>query len=170
MIFAALGGLAATAAYLWLMREALRTRMRKRLGLSFVVIRISWGFLVLGLLTGLAILLGAPLPNGMTLFGFLIVVGWLLTFLMGILQRIMPFLASMHAVGKGGKPVLLSELTAQLPLNIHAGFHLGALALCSAGIVADAPILISLGAGCGLAGAISFAVFAALVVIRLWRR
>ncbi|MFQ5623124.1 MAG: hypothetical protein ACE5FS_06980 [Paracoccaceae bacterium] len=165
--FAALTGLAAAATYLWLMREAFRSRMRKRLGLSFVLIRISWGFLILGLLTGLAVVLGAPLPNGPTLFGFLTLAGWLLTFLMGILQRIMPFLASMHATGKGGKPPSLSELTAQLPLNIHATGHVIALALCAAGIVADAPVLVRLGAVCGLIGALSFAVFAAQVIIRI---
>jgi len=149
------------------MRIAFRTRMRKRLGLSFVIIRTSWVFLILGLLTGLGVLLGVPIPNGTTLFGFLILVGWLLTFLMGILQRIMPFLASMHITGKDGKPPLLSELTAQMPLNIHAVCHLGALAFCAAGIVANAPALVSLGAASGLAGAISFAVFAALVVLKL---
>ena len=35
-------GLVAVASYLWLMRHALKTRMRKRLGLAFVLVRISW--------------------------------------------------------------------------------------------------------------------------------
>ena len=164
IIAAMLIGLGASAAYLWLMRSAFRTSMRKRLGLSFVVIRVSWGFLIVGLLTGLAVMLEAPIPNGMTLFGFLILAGWLLTFLTGILQRIMPFLASMHVVGKGGRPPLLSELTAEGPLIVHAVCHFAALVICSAGIVFDAPIFVKLGAISGLVGAIAFAVFAGFVM------
>jgi hypothetical protein len=160
-------GLAASGAYLWLMRAAFRTSMRKRLGLSFVVIRVSWAMLVLALAVGLAVYLGVPIPNGMTLFGFLLLAGWLLTFLTGILQRIMPFLASMHVVGKGGRPPLLSELTADRPLLIHATCHFTALALCSAGIVFDAPLMVKAGAVTGLIGAMAFAFFAGFVVSRL---
>lgn len=160
-------GLAASFAYLWLMRSAFRTSMRKRLGLSFIVIRTSWGLLILALLVGLVVSLGVPIPNGMTLFGFLLLVGWLLSFLTGILQRIMPFLASMHVVGKGGRPPLLSELTADRPLLIHAVCHFTAIALCSAGIVLDAPLIVKAGAVIGLVGAIAFAVFAGFVVRRI---
>lgn len=166
---ASLIGLAAATTYLWLMRAALRSGMRKRLGLSFLVIKFSWVMLVLCLLLGLAIALGAPIPNGGTLFGFLLLVGWLLTFLTGILQRIIPFLASMHTAGAGGKPVLLSDLTADLPLNIHAACHLAAIVLCSIGIVTEWTVLIQLGAMAGLAGALGFAAFAFLVLIRLKR-
>lgn len=160
-------GLAASFAYLWLMRSAFRTSMRKRLGLSFIVIRTSWGLLILALLVGLVVSLGVPIPNGMTLFGFLLLVGWLLSFLTGILQRIMPFLASMHVVGKGGRPPLLSELTADRPLLIHAVCHFTAIALCSAGIVLDAPLIVKAGAVIGLVGAIAFAIFAGFVVRRI---
>jgi len=67
--------------------------MRKRLGLSFVLIRAAWLIL-------LATMLSASRhpwprrPNGPTLFGFLLF-AWLLTFLLGVLERIVPFLASM---------------------------------------------------------------------------
>jgi hypothetical protein len=166
---ATITGLAASAAYLWLMRVALRSRMRKRLGLPFLLIRISWGCLIVGLLAGLATLLGAGPPNGAALFGFLVLVGWLLTFLTGILQRIMPFLATMHAAGSGGKPPLLSELTAERPLQVHCVFHIAALILGAAGIVVTAPGLIRIGAVSGLVGALSFAVFAALVILRMNR-
>lgn len=166
---ASLIGLGAAAAYLWLMRAALRTGMRKRLGLSFLVIKLSWAMLVLCLLLGLAMAMGAPIPNGETLFGFVLLVGWLLTFLTGILQRIMPFLASMHTAGADGKPVLLSDLTADLPLRLHAACHFAALLLCSAGIVTDWTLLTRLGSAAGLAGALSFAAFAFLIVIRLRR-
>jgi len=169
VFLAALVGLAAAAAYLWLMRAALRSRMRRRLGLSFLLIRLSWGCLAAGLLTGAALLLGAPLPNGGALFGFLILAGWLLGFLTGILQRILPFLATMHAAGQGGKPPMISELTAARPLQAHAACHTLALALCAAGIVADMPDLVRLGAVSGLAGALAFATFTANVILRLGR-
>ena len=109
--------------------------MRKRLGLSFAMMKLSWVLLVLGLATGLAVLFEAPVPNGATLFGFLMLAGWLLTFLMAVLQRIMPFLASMHAAGKGGMPPLLSDLTADGPLKIHAACHSAALLACSGGLL-----------------------------------
>ncbi len=159
-------GLGASGIYLWLMREALRTGMRKRLGLSFVLVKLSWAALVLCLGLGLALSLEAPVPHGAALFGFVLLAGWLLTFLTGILQRILPFLASMHAAGSGGKPALLSELTADLPLRIHAGCHLSAVVLCSAGIVTDTTILIQLGSVFGIAGALAFAAFTGQVVVR----
>lgn len=157
-------GLGAATTYLWLMRKTLRKGMRKRLGLPFLLIKTAWALLVLGLLVGLGVLLGAPIPNGAVLFGFLILVGWLLTFLLGILQRIMPFLASMHVRSRAGRPPLLSELTPKRPLALHAACHLLALALISAGILLDLPQAVQAGAALGLIGAVSFAVFAGLVM------
>ncbi|MBV1864948.1 MAG: hypothetical protein KUG74_10990 [Rhodobacteraceae bacterium] len=155
------------AAYLWQMRTAFKTRMRKRLGPAFIVIRASWALLAISLLVALATLLGAPIPNGATLFGFLLLAGWLLTFLLGVLQRIMPFLASMHANPKDGRTPLLSELTAQRPLDIHMFCHGAALVLVATGIVTDITLLIATGAAIGLIGAIAFATFAALVIRKL---
>lgn len=162
-----IAGAGAGAAYFWLMRAALRNSMRKRLGLSFLLIRLSWGLLGLGLLIGFAVWQGLPVPNGPALFGFVILAGWLLTFLTGVLQRIMPFLASMHASGRAGLPLLLSDLTAQGPLRVHAICHLSALALVSLGIVANLTILVQVGAATGMAGAIAFAVFAINVVVTM---
>src|SRR5262249_33558090 len=97
LVIALLIGLAAAALHLGLMQGALASGMRKRLGLSFVLIRAAWLMLVLTLIVGLATLNGWAGPNGATLFGFLLIGGWLLTFLLGVLQRILPFLVSMHA-------------------------------------------------------------------------
>lgn len=130
-------------AYFLLMRAAFTTSMRKRLGLSFLMIRSSWAWLGLCLILGLAILLDAPVPNAPALFGLVLLVGWLLTFLTGILQRIMPFLASMHGSGRAGLPMLLSDLTAETPLRVHAACHHLALVLCGVGIVADWPALVT---------------------------
>ena len=164
---AALMGLGAGGIYLWLMSTSLQTGMRKRLGLSFILIKLSWAALIACLVLGLAMALGAPIPNGTTLFGFILLAGWLLTFLTGILQRIMPFLASMHVAGAGGKPVLLSELTADLPLKVHAGCHVSAVLLCSLGIVTNSAMLARFGASLGVTGALAFAAFTFLILNRL---
>ncbi len=164
-------GIGAVIAHFGLMRAAFRTGMRKRLGLSFILIRVSWGFLGLGLLVGLALAsgeaMGVVLPGGPALFGFVVLVGWLLTFLTGILQRIMPFLASMHASGHAGVPALLSDLTADQPLKIHAVCHFAALALIMTGIVFDLTLSIRIGAAFGTLGALAFSAFAVILVVRL---
>jgi hypothetical protein len=160
-------GLGAAIAHFHLMRAAFRGSMRKRLGLSFLLIRASWGFLGLGLLAGLGLGLGWPPANSPALFGFVVLVGWLLTFLTGILQRIMPFLASMHASGRSGAPLLPSDLTAEGLLRLHAIGHFAAVALIGAGIWFDLTISIQIGAAAGFAGALAFAGFAVNLVIRL---
>ncbi len=162
-------GLSAAGCYLWLMRAALESRMRKRLGLSFVLIRTSWAFLILTLALGAAWIADAGIPNTPALTGFILLFGWLLTFLFGILQRIMPFLASMHAAGKSGLPPLLSDLTPEGPLKVHAVCHFSAIAVCGAGIVWDETLLIQGGAALGLVGATAFLAFAAMVTRKLKR-
>lgn len=163
-------GLGAAGTYLWQMRETLRKAMRKRLGLAFGLIRVSWGLLAAVLALGLALGLGVPVPNGPALFGFLLVAGWLLTFLTGVLQRILPFLASMHAAGKSGLPPLLSELADERPLRVHAACHVAALVLCGSGIVADYGLAVRVGAAVGAVGALAFMVFVLGVAWQLYRR
>lgn len=160
-------GFGAVGCYLWLMRMALKTGMRKRLGLSFLLIRSSWVMLVLGLLLAAGQVAGVGIPNAAALIGFVILVGWLLTFLTGVLQRIMPFLASMHAAGKSGLPPLLSDLTADQPLKFHAACHFTAFAACSVGVLMDQAQWIRIGAAIGTAGAVAFLIFALNIVQKL---
>jgi hypothetical protein len=167
LTLAALLGLGAAAMHLLLMAHALRTGMRKRLGLSFVLVRIAWAMLPLTLLTGLAALYGLAGSNGPTLFGFLLVGGWLLTFLLGVLQRILPFLASMHVTRPGASPPLVSALAVSWPLKLHALCHCAALAMIGAAIASDAVILTRLGSAVGLLGAVAFAWFTADVIRRV---
>ena len=152
-------GMAGVAIHLYLMRHALRTGMRKRLGLSFLLVRSSWAMLVVGVLLGMTIIAEFPIPNQQALFGFIILAGWLLTFLTGILQRIMPFLASMHAAGSSGMPAMMSDLASDTPLKVHFICHFAALALCSVGIVFELTEAILAGAAIGLFGAIAFLTF-----------
>lgn len=168
LVWPALGlGLAAAAVHLWQMRAALHASMRRRLGMPFLLIRAGWGLLALSLLLGGLLLAGVPVPNGAALFGFVLIAGWLLTFLTGVLQRIMPFLASMHAAGKSGLPPLLSELTSEGALKLHMLCHFAALVLCAAGIVLDSGIVVRVGAAVGAVGAVGFAVFAINVAMKL---
>ena len=164
---AALIGLGAAVLHLWLMSRVLKSGMRKRLGQSFLLIRTAWILLPATLLIGLAALYGLAGSNGPTLFGFLLIAGWLLTFLLGILQRILPFLASMHANRTAGAaPPLLSELAASAPLKLHAVCHGIALAVLSLAIAVDSTWLTRAGSAVGLVGAVAFAWFTASVTRR----
>jgi hypothetical protein len=165
---AALIGLAAAGGYLWLMYCALAMGMRKRLGLSFVLLCAAWIMLPITLLVGLAALYGFAGDNGATLFGFLLLFGWLLTFLFGILQRILPFLASMFVVSPArGGPAIVSVLAGSAPLKIHALCHALALAGLAVAIVTDNAVIARAGSAIGLVGAIAFAWYAADVIRRM---
>lgn len=165
---AGLVGIVAIAVHLWLMRQVLAAGMRKRLGLSFVLVRVAWLMLPATVLAGLAALHGWAGRNGATLFGLLLIGGWLLTFLFGVLQRILPFLASMHVPASAtGAPLRQSELAASWPLQVHAVCHLLALAALAGAIVADQAWAARLGSAVGLVGAIAFAWFTANLMRRV---
>lgn len=154
-------GLAAAGLYVGAMIRSIRGGMRKNLGLSFSVIKLSWAMLPLALLAGGAAALGYGGGRMVRLFVFLTLFGWLLTFLLGILQRIIPFLAGMNAgKGAGGRTARLSELADERPLAFHAGCHGLALVLVAGGIASGAGGLVLAGALAGLAGALAFLWFA----------
>ena len=167
LALACIVGLLAAAMHLRLMARTLAGGMRKRLGLSFVLVRVAWAMLLLTPLVGLAALYGYAGANGPTLFGFLLLGGWLLTFLLGVLERILPFLASMHVAQPRGSPPLVSELAASWPPKLHAACHCSALAIMAVAIVLDNAMLTRLGSAVGLVGAVAFAWFTADVVRRV---
>lgn len=165
---AALVGLAAAAVHLWLMHRVLKTGMRKRLGLSFILVRAAWVMLPATLLVGLAALYGLAGKNGPTLFGFLLLFGWLLTFLSAILQRIMPFLASMFVPTPAhGGTAIVSELAGARSLKLHAVCHGLALAALAVAIVLDNAMVARVGSAIGLVGAVAFAWFTADIIRRM---
>ena len=161
----ALGGIA-LALHLRLMLAALRTGMRRELGRSFTLVRFAWASLVASLAAALGIVLDVPITGLHTLFGLTLIVGWLLTFALGILQRILPFLAAMHAARGAKRPPTPSSLSSQRPLAIHFHCHLAALAGLALAVVADSPVLGQIAAAVGALGA---AVFGAFFVILLQR-
>ncbi|MBF0094231.1 MAG: hypothetical protein HQL34_06775 [Alphaproteobacteria bacterium] len=162
---AAVVGMGAAGVYLWVMGRALRAGMRKNLGLSFVLVKAAWAMLPLSLLAGGAAALGLGGERLVILFSFLALFGWLLTFLLGILQRIIPFLAAMNAVGWAMPR--LSELAGETPLKVHAVCHFAALAVVTGGILSETALPIRVGALIGVAGAVSYVLFALDVVRRL---
>ncbi len=160
-------GLAAVLLHLRLMRVALRAGMRRELGLSFRLIHIGWLLLLAGLV-GTAILALQPAYAGApALFILLLVGGWLLSFLFGMLQRILPFLASMHTTGAGRRGHTPSSLTAQGPLKIHFVCHLAAQATLVLSVLADSPALARLGALLGVLGAAAFGLFFHTLCVRM---
>lgn len=159
-------GIVAAILHVKALLAALETRMRRKLEPFFRLIRMGWLLLPVSLLAGLAAAVGERSELAVPLWGFLLVFGWLLTFATGILQRIMPFLASMHSGADGGKPVLVSRLVAQLPLTLHAIGHGLALILIVAGLLALDGNMVRAGAASGLAGSLCFAAFA----VELMRR
>ena len=160
----ALCGLAGAVVHVRGMQRCLATGMRKRLGVSALLMRAGWGFLIVSLAVGIATAAGAAGAAGLRLFVFLALYGWLLTFMLGVLQRILPFLGAMNATGAGAKPPRPSELAPEGWLRAHALAHALALALVGTGIGLEAALPVRLGAIAGLLGALIYAGFA----LRVW--
>jgi hypothetical protein len=161
---AALAGFVAAAIHIVSMERSLRARLRPALGPAFQLVRASWALLLASLALAAAMALGWAPPRAGVLFIVLLVPGWLLTFLLGVLQRIVPFLASVHA---GSGAPLASALSPQRPLAAHRALHFAALAGLLAGVALDASWLVQAAAAAGLAGALAFAAFFAGVLSRL---
>lgn len=148
-----------------LMLECLHSGMRQNLGQSFVLVRVGW----LGLGASLAVALLGQFTTWFaaqpTLFGVLLI-GGLLTFLLGVLSRIIPFLAAMHAATGQRRAPTPSGLTVQAALDLHFYSHLGALALLLLALILQSVWLARISALLGLAGAVSYGIF----FVAAWRR
>jgi hypothetical protein len=164
---AALLGMVAAGAHVASMERALRARLRQPLGQSFLLIRISWACLIGSLGIGALMALELAPPRAPLLFALLVVPGWLLTFLLGVLQRIVPFLASVHASSSTRGMPVISALTPMRLLGAHRMLHLAALSCLFAAAIAGLPWLALIGAAAGLAGALVFAAFFAVVILKV---
>lgn len=160
-------GAVAAILHVQLMRETTMRGLRRELGIGFRLARIAWGALVASLVLALVLALEVPWPRLPTLFGATLIAGWLLSFVLGILQRIVPFLASMHAARGKHRPPTPSSLTAERPLRAHFWLHVAALALLAAGILAGSGTLVLAAAAAGTAGALAYAAFFATAVRRM---
>jgi hypothetical protein len=153
----ALGG-TGVLLHLHLMRRALATGMRKELGRSFILVKVSWAALLATLVLGGVMWSGLALPRAEVAFACALL-AWLLTFVLGMLQRILPFLGSLHAAAGKKRGPTASMLTHERALKAHFACHLAALAGLALALVLDAGWLARAAALAGLAGAIAFGVF-----------
>jgi hypothetical protein len=147
-----------------LMEHSLRSGMRRGLGSSFILVRIGWACLAASLVLALALEMELNIRHGAVLFGMLLI-GGLLTLLLGMLSRIVPFLAAMHAGAGMRRPPTPSKMTLQRALDIHLYSHSLALTLLLIGVFFDNIWLLRAGATAGTLGAAAYAVF----FVNAWR-
>ncbi|MCW5634057.1 MAG: hypothetical protein KIT17_12050 [Rubrivivax sp.] len=182
-------GVLALALHLRTMRRTLREGLRKDLGGTGTLLQVAWAAAACTLALGAVVVAldaldaaalagpegaGSPAGGGSEagrtagrLFVVAAVAGWLLTFLIGVLHRILPFLAAMHAARGQRRGPTPSMLTLEPALALHRRAHLAALALLLLGTaLRSAPVLWA-AAAAGLAGALAFAAFFAVLCRRL---
>lgn len=166
---ALLAGVAALLLHLRLVRAVLASAMRRELGVAGRLMTGGWVGLALALAAAAAALASGPGSATGRLFALAAVLGWLLSFLLGVLQRILPFLAAMHAAQGRRRPPTPSALTLARALTWHAVAHGLALALLAAGVAASSATLVRLAGAVGSLGALAFAGFFAVLLQRLRR-
>lgn len=164
---ALLAGAAAVLLHVALMMRVLRAGMRKELGRSFTLVKIGWDGLLASFAFGFALVLELPAPRLAGWFGLGLIGVGLLSFLLGMLQRILPFLAAMHAGGAGRRAPTPSALTNDRLLRIHFACHVAALAGLALAIAGDSGLVAALAAAVGAAGALAFCFFYATLLRRL---
>ena len=166
-------GAAALALHVQAMRRVLAQGMRGDLGRSGRLIRLSWAMAAATLLLGLGGVVDESRGGDGDPFGRLAatcaVAGWLGSLLFGILQRILPFLASMHAALAKRRAPTPAALTAPLPLAVHEAGHLAALALLVPAVGWRSPGWLLAASVAGGVGAAGFGVFFATMLLRLHR-
>lgn len=163
---ALLAATAAIALHLWLMARVIRAGIRRFGGPSGMLVRLGWGGLVASVVLAWVLVMDWPLPRAGLWFGLCLVGVWQLSFLLGMLQRIAPFLAAMHA-GGGRRARTPSALTHEAALRLHRLCHCGALLLLAAAIITGHHWVTLAAAGVGATGALAFGVFFGTLLWRL---
>lgn len=165
-VLALLLGAIAVVLHLRLMAQALRSGMRQALGRSFTLLRISWAGLLASLGLALAFVLQVPVPRLDQWFGLCLIGMWLMSFLLGMLQRILPFLTAMHG-GSGRRAHTPSSLSFEPALRVLFVCHLAALALLASSIAADSRWPVLAASLVGAVGALAFATFYGVLLQRM---
>lgn len=164
---AAVIGLGAACLHVHGMAGLMRRRNRRNLGTSFLLIRLSWVMLPVSLAVGLLLALDLLPSWGPPLFALTVVGGWLLSLVLGMLQRILPFLAAIHAARAARRIPKVSELSTGPILGIQTSAHVVALVTVGTGMVLDIDWLIRVGALTGAAGAGAFIIYAIDLYLRI---
>ncbi|HYD77634.1 hypothetical protein [Ramlibacter sp.] len=159
-------GSAGVLLHLVLMRRAITQGMRKSLGRSFVLLHVGWGALLATLLLGGLLWAGFDEPRLRAGFA-LALLAWLLSMVLGFMQRILPFLSALHAAGGRRRGPTASSLTHEPSLRAHFACHAAALATLALAVLLQSPLLARLAAAVGLAGACAFAFFHVHLLRRL---
>jgi hypothetical protein len=162
------GGLIALAGavYLYLAREYFRRRVRRQLDPGLAHVAMAHLFLGAGLATGLALLArGGLVPRWWAGYAVLLLLGWLVLLIVGVLYKILPFLTWLHLFGANvGTPNL--PTVADLTQPTWGRVSLGALSL---GILLLAGAIGWGRADIATGGAIAFALGVGLVLLQALR-
>jgi hypothetical protein len=164
---AAVVGLGAACLHVHGMAGLMRRRNRRNLGTSFLLVRLSWVMLPASLVLGLLLALDLLPSWGPPLFALAVVGGWLLSLVLGMLQRILPFLASIHAARAGRRIPKVSDQSTGPLLRTQTAAHVVAVAVVGAGMVLGLDWLIRVGALIGAAGAGAFIIYAIDLYLRI---
>ncbi|GAA4411846.1 hypothetical protein [Quisquiliibacterium transsilvanicum] len=174
---------AAAAVHAWQLQRTLARRRNREGPWSRMLMRAGWICMLASLVVGAALAAGAgavgtvgtvgtvgvvgatPARLGLV-FVALMVPGWLLSFELAVLLRILPFLSAVHAKLRGGRmPALPAVVRPSLAWAV-AGLHLAALALLLAGLSLGEEHAVRAAGISGAAGAAALLLFQASV----WRR
>jgi hypothetical protein len=166
---ALISGLIAACFYSGEMFYILKGRIRTRLGPEWHIIRFAWLCLPFSLL----IILIGYLSSNATPFiqiGFVLsILGWLVSFVIGILQRIIPFLLSMQIARKTGMPELPSKLTHEKLLKTIGPLHMTAVGLLCMALALENPLITRLASLCGMLAGFLFLSFFIIALRRKQR-
>ena len=163
---AAVPGLAAALTYAWHMFSITARRRSRDAPWSLALMRVSWVLLPVAVALGgtIAVL---PTPGWLSvLFAVLLVFGWLLSFVLAIVLRIAPFLASVHAKIRRGRMPLASVLTPRAPAWALVALHCTAVTLLCAGVAFDSEALVRAAGTAGIGAALALMTFLAGVFRR----
>jgi hypothetical protein len=170
---------AAWVLHLLLARHTLATGMRRDFPRALALVRLAWSAASAALLLAAVLTVPAASGSGLVAPALPAVLGlaWLASFLFGALQRMLPFLAAMHAAvprpapGEGPAPrrraPTPSSFSHEGALDWHARGHFVAWALGAAAFAFESVPLMAAAAACGLVSALAFAAFVAVLLRRL---
>lgn len=168
---------AAAAVHAWQLQRTLARRRNREGPWSRLLMRAGWACMLASLAIGAALAAGAAGagagagagaegPRLGPLFAALLVPGWLLSFELAVLLRILPFLSAVHAKLRGARMPPLQAVVRPALAWAVAGFHLLALALLLAGLALGQEAAVRAAGISGAAGAAALLAFQASA----WRR